>query len=335
MNYKHDIFISYSCKDKGIVLKYVEYLESLGYNVWYDVIGLQGGTEYSAHIAEAIETSKLLIFFSSENSNKSEWTKGEILLAKKINKPILPVKIDSSDYEKSLLIILLPLQYILCKGDISNQSRNSLKAAVNKHIGAPADNQSSQHHSTTCNIQKNARINILLSFISSIILSFAITIFSNEYAFNRALSFFAMSISIILCFASALFFIYFDKNWDKRHPMINSFLLQGIIFFLSYSILAFGFSFIDFNILKINFSSFICSVLSIYAIIRLMLFKKTGYYLLWICMALFSIGSYWWLPGFRPYTSICIAVIGSCGLLLLYKLLRKKHAGISMWKKLT
>lgn len=134
MNLSHDIFISYSNKDRHIVHKYAAYLESLGYNVWYDCKGLHCGAEFSTTIADAIKSSKLVIFFSSENSNKSDWTKGEILLARKLNKTILPIKIDKTDYDNSIAIILLPLHYIICN-DLSDESCSNLQKAVSKYIG--------------------------------------------------------------------------------------------------------------------------------------------------------------------------------------------------------
>ena len=70
----YDIFISYSNKDRQIVHKYAKFLEDYGYKVWYDVKGLYGGAKFAGVIADAIEASKLFVFFSSENSNKSEWT---------------------------------------------------------------------------------------------------------------------------------------------------------------------------------------------------------------------------------------------------------------------
>lgn len=84
MEKTYDIFISYSNKDRHIVHKYAKFLEDYGYKVWYDVKGLYGGAKFAGEIADAIEASKLFVFFSSENSNKSEWTKGEIFWLKNI-----------------------------------------------------------------------------------------------------------------------------------------------------------------------------------------------------------------------------------------------------------
>ena len=66
----YDIFISYSNKDSHIVHQYARFLENNGYKVWYDAKGLYGGVKFAGEIANAIEASKLFVFFSSENSNK-------------------------------------------------------------------------------------------------------------------------------------------------------------------------------------------------------------------------------------------------------------------------
>ena len=137
MNELYDIFISYSSKDSHIVHDYAKYLEKAGYQVWYDVKGLYTGAQFSQEIVNAIENSKLFIFFSSENSNKSEWTKGEILTAQKFKKQILPVRIDNSDYDKSLMLVLLPLQYIDCISHIYDDTFEELRKAVVKFIGEP------------------------------------------------------------------------------------------------------------------------------------------------------------------------------------------------------
>lgn len=126
----YDIFISYSNKDSQIVHKYAKFLEDYGYKVWYDVKGLYGGAKFAGEIADVIEASKLFVFFSSENSNKSEWTKGEIFLAQKFGKQILPVRLDDSDYEKSVMIVLLPLHYIVCKYGVYDESLEEFRSAI-------------------------------------------------------------------------------------------------------------------------------------------------------------------------------------------------------------
>ena len=105
-------------------------------------------------------------------------------------------------------------------------------------------------------------------------------------------------------------------------------------FFLSYSIMAFGLCYISYEIFSLNYPSIICAAISLYALIRLMNYKKDGYILLWICVFLFSVGSYWWLM--HSITApIVIAVVGAICMLLLTSILKLKHDGTSMWSELS
>ena len=190
---RYDIFISYSNKDSHIVHKYAKFLEDYGYKVWYDVKGLYGGAKFAGEIADAIETSKLFVFFSSENSNKSEWTKGEIFLAKKYNKQILPVRIDDSEYEKSVMIVLLPLQYIVCKNGVYDESLEELRCAISKFIGEPAEK-----HLSNKNNDKTIRCwvkqSLWFSGFLSMFFAFFMMVVSGEYMLNFSLSLFSMTV---------------------------------------------------------------------------------------------------------------------------------------------
>lgn len=327
----YDIFISYSNKDSYIVHKYAKYLESIGYRVWYDVKGLYGGSKFAGEIANAIEASKLFVFFSSENSNKSEWTKGEIFLAHKYHKQILPVRIDDSDYEKSVMIVLLPLQYIVCKNGVSDESLKELRGAISKFIEEPSNKESLNVDEKTK--RHWVKQSIWLSALLSLFFAFSMMIVSGEYQFNVSLSLFALTITAILSFLACLFIIIFDHNWNERSKTINIVYLLGLSFFLSYSIMAFGLSFVSVNIFSLNYPSIICAVISIYGLIRLMNFKKIGYIILWICVLLFSIGSYWWLNSI--IAPIAILAIGSFCMFVLTRLLKNEQNGISMWSKLS
>ena len=135
---QYDIFISYSQKDHRIVHEFAAFLKSMGYRVWHDSAGLYGGAKFAAEIADALEASKLVIYFSSENSNKSVWTKGEIFMAQHFDKPIIPVRLDDSEYEMATMIILLPLHYIDYKKKAFGESLFELREAVRKLIGDPS-----------------------------------------------------------------------------------------------------------------------------------------------------------------------------------------------------
>lgn len=119
---KYDVFISYSRKDyvderKNVIpgnkiSRILDVLNEAGITFWIDEKGIYCGDEFSGIIADAIEKSDALIFISSEASNNATWTIGEIATAQESHKKIIPVRIDSSQYHKSLRVRLNALDYI-------------------------------------------------------------------------------------------------------------------------------------------------------------------------------------------------------------------------------
>lgn len=108
----YDVFISYSRKDKVIVHRIANLLRDNGFSVWMDIDGIESGEAYRGIIVDAIEKSKVILFFSSESSNVSRWTCKEIILAGEMNKYIIPIKLDSSDYNHNIRIELVDLDFI-------------------------------------------------------------------------------------------------------------------------------------------------------------------------------------------------------------------------------
>ncbi len=166
---KYDIFISYSRKDSAIVKKFADELRKAGYIYWMDIDGIESGDEFKKNIVSAIKEARVFLFFSSEASNTSVWTVKEVNVAVNLKKAIIPVKLDNSVYNDSLLFDLVGLDYVLydrdCEasvvveklirsiskrievysGDVSNRRRNvSVKATgtINGHdyvdLGLPS-----------------------------------------------------------------------------------------------------------------------------------------------------------------------------------------------------
>ena len=119
---KYDIFISYSRKDyvdnNGNVIpgnpvsEIHRVLEENGISYWFDKEGIYSSSEFMPILIDAIEDSSIVVFVSSEHSNTSNWTAGEILEAHDQGKSIIPFKIDNSRYGKSFRIALRPLDFI-------------------------------------------------------------------------------------------------------------------------------------------------------------------------------------------------------------------------------
>lgn len=105
MNY--DVFISYSRKDTEVAEKICFALDKYGISYFIDRKGLSGGMEFPAVIADAILSSKKMLFLGSENSYKSKFTNSEVTFAFN-EKPIgfiIPYIIDGSKLPAALKFI--------------------------------------------------------------------------------------------------------------------------------------------------------------------------------------------------------------------------------------
>lgn len=99
----YDIFISYSRADyknpetgellpNSPVSLVKELLDELGVRYWIDEKGIYSGSQFMNEIAEAIDQSRIFLFISTENSNKSQWVERELAFAVEQKKFILPIK---------------------------------------------------------------------------------------------------------------------------------------------------------------------------------------------------------------------------------------------------
>ena len=108
-----DIFISYSRKDSEMVRTIYEWLERAGYKCWLDVDGMFSGVSYKKVIVDAIKRSKVLLFMSSENSNKSRNVVSEVSIAVEYGKKIIPIRLDMSSYSESIEYDIINHDYVV------------------------------------------------------------------------------------------------------------------------------------------------------------------------------------------------------------------------------
>jgi len=104
MEYKYDVFISYSRKDTEVADKICSALDSAGLTYFIDRQGIGGGMEFPAVLAKAIKESKVFLFLASKNSYDSKFTQSEIVYAfnKKQKQDIIPYIIDGSTLPEAL-----------------------------------------------------------------------------------------------------------------------------------------------------------------------------------------------------------------------------------------
>jgi len=98
----HDVFISYSVKDKTTADAICATLEANGIRVWIAPRDVMPGSDWGESIIEAIEQSKVMILVFSANSNSSPQIKREI--ERSVNKgvTVVPFRIDDILPSKTL-----------------------------------------------------------------------------------------------------------------------------------------------------------------------------------------------------------------------------------------
>lgn len=119
-----DVFISYSRKDyvddagnvlpNNMLSKIKDNLKANGVSYWFDEEGIYSGDEFASVITRAIRTSKIFLFISSANSNQSPWTSNEISTALEYKKTIIPLRLDKSPYNDSVMMKIVSLDRIDC-----------------------------------------------------------------------------------------------------------------------------------------------------------------------------------------------------------------------------
>ena len=108
----HDVFVSYSTKDKGIADALVRHLEEHGVACWIAPRDIPSGMEYADLVVDAIETSKLVLVLFSDAAQNSRWVRSEINRALSESKDIIPVRIEDMGSQKGMEVYLGRRQWV-------------------------------------------------------------------------------------------------------------------------------------------------------------------------------------------------------------------------------
>jgi len=112
----HDerIFISYSRKDKDLVLSIVDHIQkAVGVKCWIDEKGIESGEQFKDVIMAAIDKCEIVIFMMSENSLKSSFAKKEVNYADHMKKRIVPVILDGDELRGWFVFDFAGADYII------------------------------------------------------------------------------------------------------------------------------------------------------------------------------------------------------------------------------
>jgi hypothetical protein len=124
----HDIFISYSHRDKPIADAVCANLEGDGIRCWIAPRDIAPGLDWPTAISNAISTSRVMVLIFSANSNSSNDVSRELILAANNNLIIIPFKIDNIAPEPGK-------QYYLARTHWLDAMNPPTQEQINKLVG--------------------------------------------------------------------------------------------------------------------------------------------------------------------------------------------------------
>ena len=110
---QYDVFISYSRKDTATADRIAAAFDRAGISYFIDRQGIGGGFEFPVVLAEAILSSRIVLFLGSKNSYESKFTNAELTFAfnEKPKNSILPYIIDGSTMPPALRFVFSSINW--------------------------------------------------------------------------------------------------------------------------------------------------------------------------------------------------------------------------------
>jgi hypothetical protein len=125
----HDVFISYSSKDKAVADAVCARLEGQGIRCWIAPRDVMPGINYQAGIVAAIRTSRIMVLVFSSSSNRSGHVLREVNLAVNKGVIILPFRIEDVPLTREM-------QYLIA----SQHWLDALTPPLEQHIQKLSEN---------------------------------------------------------------------------------------------------------------------------------------------------------------------------------------------------
>lgn len=123
------IFVSHSSHDNAWCRPFADALKAVGYDVWYDETGLQGGAAWVDSIQREVENRDVFLLVLTPEAWESKWVQDELQLAIATRRRILPVLLRNTQVSG----FLLTTQWITVIGE---EPQAAARAAI-KAIEAP------------------------------------------------------------------------------------------------------------------------------------------------------------------------------------------------------
>lgn len=134
----HKVFFSYSRTDSEKADFLCGALDRWEIPYWIDRDGVFSGSNFKELIVKAISITDIVLFLSSENSNKSLNVAKEISIADQYNKIIIPIRLDSSPMHPKIAYDLAAIDFL----DLFSFDEKNISKLKNAILGQLAMNNS-------------------------------------------------------------------------------------------------------------------------------------------------------------------------------------------------
>jgi hypothetical protein len=134
----HDVFISYSSKDKLAAEAACAILESKGIRCWIAPRDIPPGANWAATISDTIGSCRVFLLIFSNNANASEQVQREVDLAANHRLSILPLRIENTLPQRSLEYYLNQRHWLDAFTPPLEQHLNRLADAIALLLGGEA-----------------------------------------------------------------------------------------------------------------------------------------------------------------------------------------------------
>jgi hypothetical protein len=133
----HDIFISYSSKDKKLASAICNAFENKKIRVWIAPRDLAPGQPYASEIVRGIEQSQIMILLFNSNSFNSYAVRKEIERAVSLGKPILPFRLENISLDKEWEFYISSSHWLDVIDDPIEEAIEKLVESANSLLNSP------------------------------------------------------------------------------------------------------------------------------------------------------------------------------------------------------
>lgn len=105
------IAVCYARKNSEQVYPCIAQWQSAGYRVWYDE-GISLGVNWEDEVARRLAKAEQVVFFLSQDTMKSHWTRRELSYSLNKKKEVLPLLLEKTDIPDGWAFLLNPIQFI-------------------------------------------------------------------------------------------------------------------------------------------------------------------------------------------------------------------------------